>query len=116
MQSHVKAARFFTDILENKFNILGFKFGLDPIIGLVPILGDVVGFILSAYIVWIAHQAHIPAGEIAKMWRNIIFDLLLGTVPFIGDVSDFFYKAGSKNLVILERNIKDRVIDAEVVV
>lgn len=115
MDSHIKNARLLTSLLETKFSFLGFKFGLDPLIGLIPFVGDFVGFILSAYIIWIGHQINLPAKELAKMWRNIVFDLILGAVPFLGDVSDFFYKASTRNLMILEKNLKNTVIEGEVV-
>lgn len=115
MESHIKAARLFASLLETRFSFLGLKFGLDPLIGLIPIVGDFVGLILSAYIVWIGHRVKVPASDLARMWRNILFDLVLGAVPFIGDVSDFFYKASSKNLAILEKHLKNRIIEGEVV-
>lgn len=114
MESHIKAARYFANLLESTFSFMGLKFGIDPLIGLIPFVGDVIGFVLSAYIVWIGHQVHIPANELTRMWRNIVFDLVLGTIPFIGDVSDFFYKASSKNLAILEKHLKNTVIEGEV--
>src|SRR5690606_13700634 len=103
MNSHIKNARMLTDLLENKFSLFGFKFGLDPIIGFIPFFGDALTFLLSAYIIWIAHNSDVPGHAITKMWRNIIFDFFIGSVPVIGDISDFFYKASTKNLKILEQ-------------
>ncbi len=115
MDNHIRNARLMSDLLDNKFSFLGFKFGIDPIIGFIPFLGDVIGFVLSAYIIWIGHQLDLPTKEIAKMWRNILYDLALGSIPFIGDVSDFFYKASRKNMLILEQHLKKRVVVGEVI-
>ena len=115
MNNHYKNAKFLATLLENKFSFLGFRFGLDPLLGLIPFLGDAVALFLSAYIIWIAHNSNIPSHEIARMWRNVIFDFILGLIPFVGDISDFFYKASSKNLQILEKYASRTIIDAELV-
>lgn len=115
MDSHIKSARLLSDLLDNKFSIMGMRFGLDPIIGVIPFFGDLIGFVLASYIIWIGHNLKLPAKDISKMWRNIVFDLILGTIPFIGDISDFFYKASRKNLLILEKHLKTRIIEGEIV-
>lgn len=117
MNGHLRSARFLADLLENKFNFLGFKFGLDPIIGFVPVVGDFIGLVLSAYIIWIAYSMNVPTEIKTIMWRNVIIDFILGSIPFIGDISDFFYKASSKNLKLLEDYVYSRgsVVEGEVI-
>lgn len=113
MKRHLQVAEHMAKILENKFEVLGFKFGIEPLIGLIPWIGDVIAFILSMYIVWIATQMKLPREVIGVMYRNVVFDLLLGLVPIVGDISDFIYKANSKNLALLLKH-KNYVQEGEV--
>ena len=113
LRHHLQAAEHIAHILENRFQIFGFKFGIEPLVGLIPWIGDFLGFILSLYIVWIATQMKLPKEVIVKMYHNVIFDFLIGLIPVIGDISDFIYKANSKNLALLMR-YKDFVQEGEI--
>lgn len=115
--NHLIIARSITKLLDKQFKVGGFNFGLDPILGVVPWLGDVIGLILSAYILWIATQLKLPEKEIARMTKNILFDFIIGLVPVIGDISDFIYKANSKNMDILERYLEEnkKIINGELI-
>jgi hypothetical protein len=104
MDYHLQYAQSLADLLDNKFKILGFRFGLDPLIGLVPGIGDVIGLVLSAYIVWVAVQMKVPQDKIAMMLGNILFDFVIGLIPVLGEIGDFVVKANSKNLEILKRH------------
>ena len=104
---HLNTARTIADLLDNKFNFMGFKFGLDPIIGLIPGIGDVFPVVLGAYMVWIGIKEKLPGEKIAEMIRNIIIDTVLGIIPVVGDISDFVFRAYHKNLQILEHHAKN---------
>ena len=103
MNKHLKFAVALSELLDNKFKVGRFSFGIDPLIGWIPGLGDVIGASLSFYLVWIGLQMKLPAPKIARMIGNIFIDLVLGLIPIVGDVSDFFYKANLKNLDILKQ-------------
>ena len=103
--NHLNTARRIANLLDSEFRLFGFKFGLDPILGLVPGLGDIVPALLSLYIVLIAVQARLPVRVIALMVGNVILDLVLGFLPVVGDVVDFFYKSNMRNLNLLERHL-----------
>ena len=98
---HVNAAKYLTNLLENRFKIFGFRFGLDPILGFAPWVGDLISAILALYIVWIGVQLRVPSDKLAVMLRNIVIDFLIGLVPVLGDVSDFIFRSNSKNLEII---------------
>ena len=87
-------------LMDDKFKvpIINFRFGLDPIIGLVPVVGDLVSLAISALIVKGLVTAGMPRGLILKMVANIVLDFLIGEIPVIGDVWDFFNQANRKNL------------------
>lgn len=107
MNSHLKMARTLTYLLENQFKFGRFKFGLDPVLGLVPGFGDAISATLALYIVWIAINSRVPQDKIILMLWNIVLDFLLGLLPLIGDVADFAFKSNSINLEILEKYHRD---------
>ncbi|GAC25900.1 hypothetical protein GMES_3623 [Paraglaciecola mesophila KMM 241] len=78
------------------------RFGLDSILGLVPGLGDLATAVMSAHIIHLAGQMGAPKTLRIAMVRNAIFDFLIGLIPFVGDISDIFYKANRKNIRLLE--------------
>ena len=79
--------------------------GFDGILGLVPGVGDTVSAALSAYLIWEAHQAGADKATKARMLRNVGLDYLLGLVPVVGSIADFFYKANTRNLSILKEHL-----------
>jgi hypothetical protein len=88
------------------------KYGLDPLIGLVPGIGDVIGAALGLYIVSIAARRGVSKAVIARMLLHLGIDMVVGAVPVIGDVADFFYKANAKNLELLEARVGEGKTDA----
>lgn len=103
---HYKTAVFLTDLLEERFQAGKFKFGLDPVLGLIPGLGDIVTIVLASYLVWIAKELAVPEEKIGVMLRNITVDLVIGLVPFFGDIGDFVFKANSRNLAIIREHLE----------
>lgn len=93
-------------ILEKQFSIWKFKFGIDPILGLIPGLGDLISAVLSLYIVFVAMLHKIRPIKTMQMIFNILVDLVIGSIPILGDVLDFAIKPNTKNLAILEKEIR----------
>jgi hypothetical protein len=94
-------------LLDNAIQIPGtsWKIGLDPIIGLIPGVGDMVGAVLSGYIVLEAVRAEVPTFTLARMLVNVGIDTLLGAVPALGDVFDAAWKSNTMNVALLERHL-----------
>lgn len=103
MEEHLKIARHIAKLLDTNFNFFGKKIGYDGIVGLVPVLGDVVTFGYSFYLIWIGIKLGIPTPAVLRMIVNTIMDFVLGFVPILGDFADFFYKSNVKNFHILEK-------------
>ncbi|RUT08567.1 hypothetical protein DSM106972_017350 [Dulcicalothrix desertica PCC 7102] len=99
--------RKFSRLMDTAFGIPGtkFRFGLDPIIGLVPGLGDLISTIISAYIIYLAMQFNLPQDMLGKMIFNVGLESVIGSVPFFGDLFDAFYKSNIRNLEILEQHL-----------
>ena len=83
------------------------RFGLDPVLGLAPGLGDAVGALLSAWIFFEAIRLGAPRATLLRIAANIGLDALIGAVPVLGDVFDVVWKANLKNVALLERHELD---------
>lgn len=79
--------------------------GLDAIVGLVPVIGDVVAAALGAYIVWEARNLGLPRWKLWRMAGNIAFDAAVGAVPVAGDLFDFAFRSNTRNLKIVRRHL-----------
>ena len=81
------------------------KFGLDVILDLIPIAGDVAGAALGSYMVWEAKNLGMSKWQMGRMAGNVGFDFLLGLIPFVGVIPDFFFRSNSRNLKIIKRHL-----------
>jgi Domain of unknown function (DUF4112) len=99
--------RKFSRLMDTAIGIPGTKFriGLDPIIGIIPGLGDLVSTVFSAYIIYLAARFDLPQKMLAKMIFNVGLESVIGAVPFFGDIFDAFYKSNIRNLEILEQHL-----------
>lgn len=105
-------------LLERSFTIPGINkpVGLDALVGLVPVIGEVVTAAMGAYIVWEAKNLGVPKWKLARMGANVLFDTVIGAIPLIGDAADLVFRSNTRNLRILLRHIdrhhpQTRVID-----
>ena len=94
-------------LLERSFVIPGTKipFGLDSIIGLVPVLGDVVTAAMGAYMVWEARNLGMSKWQLIRMTANVGVDTALGAIPLVGDAFDLVFRSNSKNLRIIKKHL-----------
>ncbi len=104
MSLHKKIEEFekIAKILDSGMSIGPIKFGIDPIIGLIPVVGDALPLIFSAYLLRVAIQEHLPKLTIIHIILNMIVDWLVGSIPIIGDIWDFFFRSYSRNLKLLK--------------
>jgi hypothetical protein len=88
-------------LMESSFRIpfTNRTFGLEPIIGLVPVIGDSFGFIITSWIMITLLKNGASGKVIAKMFVNIFIDLALAFMPVLGNIIDFFFKTNQRNLV-----------------
>jgi hypothetical protein len=94
-------------LLDNSIPVPGttWKIGLDPIIGLIPGIGDLIGAVMSGYIILEAVRADVPTLTLTRMLVNVGIDTLLGAVPALGDVFDAAWKSNTMNVALLERHV-----------
>jgi hypothetical protein len=96
--------RFLSRLLDDKFRVPGttYRVGLDGLLGLIPGIGDALGLLLSAYILFEARNLGAPPSVLLRMVTNIGIDALVGTIPLLGDVFDLAWKANRKNMALLQ--------------
>jgi uncharacterized protein YjeT (DUF2065 family) len=91
-------------VLDSAFRVPGTKVrvGLDPILGLVPGIGDFLAAVLSSYAVVAAARLNVPRSVLARMVINLGVDTIVGSIPFLGDLFDVGWKANTRNAVLLD--------------
>ncbi len=80
------------------------KVGLDPIIGLIPVVGDAVSAIVGAWVIGEAARFGLPRIVLARMVVNLVVDLVFGAIPLLGDLYDFAFRSNSRNLALFRRH------------
>ncbi len=94
-------------MLEGLFTIPGTnrRVGLDVILDLVPVVGDAIGAALGAWMIWEARNLGLSKWQVARMTGNVGFDFLLGAIPWIGAIPDYFFRSNSRNLKIILQHL-----------
>jgi tetrahydromethanopterin S-methyltransferase subunit D len=94
-------------VLERLFVIPGTKrsVGLDVILDVVPVVGDIAGAALGAYIVWEAKNLGMSKWQISRMAGNVGFDALLGLIPWVGAIPDLLFRSNTRNLRMIKRHL-----------
>lgn len=82
------------------------RLGLDAVIGLIPVAGDVISGLISGYLIWEARQLGAPKWLIARMVANTLLDTVVGAVPVLGDAFDVAFRANMKNMALLRRHVE----------
>jgi hypothetical protein len=103
------AANHLAWLLDNAFEIPGtrYRIGIDPLLGLIPVLGDLISFLVGSYIVVLANRLGVPRVVIWRMWVNLGIDFAIGSVPVVGDLLDVLWKANAMNARLLDRALAD---------
>ena len=94
-------------LLENAFTIPGTskKVGLDVLLDLVPGVGSIAGAALGSYMIWEARNLGLSKWQMTRMGGNVGTDFLLGLIPWIGAIPDYFFKSNTRNLRIIRRHL-----------
>ena len=94
-------------LLERGFTIPGTKqvFGLDVILDLIPGVGTSVGAVMGLYMAWEARNLGMSKTAIARMFGNVGVDWVLGLIPWVGAIPDFFFRSNSRNLRIIKKHL-----------
>ena len=91
-------------LLDRSIPIGRYRIGLDPLLGLVPAMGDAIGAGMSTIILYDAARLGIPVNVLLRMIGNVVVELIAGSIPVVGDVFDFAWQANARNLRLVERH------------
>jgi len=108
-------------VLERAFTIPGINrgVGLDSIVGLIPVVGDIITASMGAWLVWEARNLGMSKFQLARMAGNIGIDTAVGAIPLVGDLFDFAFRSNTRNLRIIKRYLdkhhpSTRIVEGEV--
>ncbi|QLG27477.1 DUF4112 domain-containing protein [Halorarum halophilum] len=103
----VARARRLAELLDSSIRVpgLGIRVGLDPVLGLVPVVGDLLTAALSLFIVVEAYRLGADRATLARMLAHVAVDATAGSVPVVGDLFDATWKANVRNADLLERAV-----------
>ena len=84
----------------------GRRFGIDAVIGFVPVVGDLVSGGLGLFVIWRATRLGLPRVVVARMLANSAIDLAIGSIPVLGDAFDLWFKANTRNIGLMRRHLE----------
>lgn len=108
LEQDLARARRLAKLLDSEFEFAGIRFGLDAIVGLIPVVGDVATAIAGMFPLWVARRHRLGKLLEMRMAANLLMDVAAGAVPLVGDVIDVAFKANMKNLRLLEAAVEKR--------
>ena len=94
-------------LLERMFVLPGINkpIGLDVLLDLVPVVGPAVGAVMGSWLAWEARNLGMSKWQMARMFGNVGIDLLLGAIPWVGAIPDFFFRSNSRNLKLIKQHL-----------
>lgn len=106
----LKFAEWLAKLLDTSIGLPGtrFRFGLDPLIGLFPFVGDILTLAMSLVLIFIALRHGAGGRLVLMMTGNVLVDTLVGSIPLFGSVFDFFYRSNTKNLRLLREHLLEQ--------
>ncbi len=96
-------------LLDNSIPVpgTGRRFGVDAVIGFVPVVGDLVSGVIGLFVVWRGSRLGLPRVVVARMLANSAIDIVIGAIPVLGDAFDLWFKANTRNLGIIRRHLEN---------
>ena len=99
---------FLAWLLDNSIPVpgTGRRFGIDAVVGFVPVVGDLFGGLMSLIVVWRGSRMGLPRIVVVRMLANAAVDLLVGAIPIVGDAFDLWFKVNERNLRLIRRHLE----------
>ena len=109
LSGQLKWVERIASVMDDKFKIPGsnFRFGLDPILNLIPFAGDISGFLVSAALLYVMAKNGVSRKVLILMAINITVDAVIGAIPLLGQISDFYIKANTRNIKLLKEHYQE---------
>jgi hypothetical protein len=105
-KQRMQALRHVSQLLDSAFEVpgTGYRVGMDPIVGLVPVLGDLISPLFTIGLLWQSRDLDVPKVVQLRMVMNVVIDTVIGAMPIVGDLFDFAWKANLRNMALLEEH------------
>lgn len=105
----LKWVNYMAKLMDNQFRVPGtnWRFGLDPILGLLPVAGDLASFGVSAVLVMTMARHGASGKLVALMLLNLALDAIIGSIPLLGSIFDFAFKANERNVRLLRGHYEE---------
>lgn len=109
LSGQLKWVERIASVMDDKFRVPGtnLRFGLDPILNLIPFAGDVPGFLVSAALLYVMAKNGVSRKVLILMTINISIDAAVGAIPLLGQISDFYIKANTRNIKLLKEHYQE---------
>ncbi len=105
VEEELRRLGVFSRMLDSQFSVLGVRFGVDSLLGLIPVAGDVATGIAGTYALFTAMRLKLHPMAVVQIGWNLLFDTAIGAIPVLGDVFDFFFKSNTKNFRVIEKHL-----------
>ena len=105
VEEELRRLGVFSRMLDSQFSVLGVRFGVDSLLGLVPVAGDVATGIAGTYALFTAIRLKLHPIAMVHIGWNLLFDTVIGAIPVLGDIFDFFFKSNTKNFKVIEKHL-----------
>ncbi|WP_440008035.1 DUF4112 domain-containing protein [Halomicrococcus sp. SG-WS-1] len=104
----IERVRALSTVMDDAIRVPGtdYRFGLDPVLGLLPVGGDALSAVISLYIVLEGYLMGVPQDKLARMVGNVVLDAVVGSIPVLGTLFDAFWKANVRNANLLEEHVE----------
>lgn len=106
LEKRLRWVNYVARLMDSQFRLPGtrFRFGLDPLLGLLPVVGDVSSFAVSAVLIVTMMRYGASGAVVVRMVLNALFDAIVGAIPLLGNLFDFAYKANDRNVALLRKH------------
>src|SRR3954451_20954625 len=101
LEADLRRARWLANWRDTKFELFGVRFGLEGVVGLVPVVGDTLGLLAGLYPVYVARRHRLGRRVRVRMGMNLLIEWVIGLTPLVGDAADVWFKANIRNLKLL---------------
>lgn len=102
-RKEIEKLKDISSLMDSKFEVFGFRFGLDALIGLIPVIGDWVGVLASVYLISEASKLGVGRAVLIRMGINVAIENIIDMIPLVGNLFDFYWKANDRNMELLEK-------------
>lgn len=107
-EEELAALRKLAQMLDNRFEVMGVRFGADALIGLIPVAGDAVTLITGTTALYTSLRLKLPWHVHTRVVLNLLTDAGIGAIPILGDAFDFFFRSHKRNFRLVEHHVLER--------